>query len=176
MPFTWLNLNPALVKAIQELGFVRPTSIQAERFHPLSREGTDRSAETGSGRPRRSCPDHHRLTDWPRRTTRRSSWRRRASWPRRSSRFHTLSVHTPVTGAAVYGGVGMGRRSKRSGADATSLSPAPGRLIDHMRSAYARLIRSSTWSWTSGSYLDMGFLPEVRRIIATLPTRRQRSS
>src|SRR5688572_5163765 len=53
--------------------------------------------------------------------------------------FNALSVHTPVTGAAVYGGVGMGPQEHafRSGVDVVIATP--GRLMDHMRSPYARL-------------------------------------
>jgi ATP-dependent RNA helicase RhlE len=74
----------------------------------------------------------------------------------------------------VYGGVAMGPQEHafRSGVDV--LIATPGRLLDHMRAAYARLDRIEHLVLDEADrMLDMGFLPEVRRIVAKLPTRRQ---
>ena len=71
MPFTQLKLNPALVKAIKELGFVRPTPIQAEAIPPAV-EGRDviACAQTGSGKTAAFLlPIINRLIERPRRTT-----------------------------------------------------------------------------------------------------------
>src|SRR5882724_2364114 len=71
MPFTQLKLNPALVKAIKELGFVRPTPIQTEAIPPAV-EGRDviACAQTGSGKTAAFLlPIINRLIDRPRRTT-----------------------------------------------------------------------------------------------------------
>ena len=83
-------------------------------------------------------------------------------------------MHTPVTGAAVFGGVGMGPQEHafRSGVDV--IVATPGRLLDHMRSPYA----SSTGSKylvldEADRMLDMGFLPDIRRILRHLPAKRQ---
>jgi ATP-dependent RNA helicase RhlE len=177
VPFTRLNLNPALVKAIKELGFVRPTSIQAEAIPPAL-EGRDviACAQTGSGKTAAFLlPIINRLIDRPRRTTKAlvlAPTRELAA--QILGDFNTLSVHTPVTGAAVYGGVGMGPQEHafRSGVDV--IIATPGRLMDHMRSAYARLNQIEHLVLDEADrMLDMGFLPEIRRIIARLPTRRQ---
>jgi ATP-dependent RNA helicase RhlE len=85
-----------------------------------------------------------------------------------------LAVHTPVTGAAVFGGVGHGPQEHafRSGVDV--LIATPGRLLDHLRAPYAKLDRLE---WLvldeADRMLDMGFLPEIRRILRHLPARRQ---
>src|SRR3989442_1160140 len=177
MPFKQLKLNPALVKAIKELGFVRPTLIQAEAIPPAL-EGRDviACAQTGSGKTAAFLlPIINRLIDRPRRTTRAlvlAPTRELAAQTLED--FNALSVHTPVSGAAVYGGVGMGPQEHafRSGVDL--IIATPGRLMDHMRSAYARVNHIEHLVLDEADrMLDMGFLPEIRRIIAKLPARRQ---
>ena len=177
MPFTQLGLNPALLKAVRELGFVRPTAIQAEAIPPAV-DGRDviATAQTGSGKTAAFLlPIINRLIDRPRRTTKAL-----VLAPTRElavqilEDFNALSVHTPVTGAAVYGGVAMGHQEHafRSGVDV--IIATPGRLIDHMRSSYARLNQIEHLVLDEADrMLDMGFLPEIRRIIARLPARRQ---
>jgi ATP-dependent RNA helicase RhlE len=177
VPFTQLKLNPALLKAVRELGFVRPTAIQAEAI-PRALEGRDllATAQTGSGKTAAFLlPIIHRLIDQPRRTTRAlvlAPTRELAAQILED--FNALAVHTPVTGAAVYGGVGMGHQEHafRSGVDI--IIATPGRLIDHMRSSYAALGRVEFLVLDEADrMLDMGFLPEIRRILARLPSRRQ---
>jgi ATP-dependent RNA helicase RhlE len=177
VPFTQLKLNPALIEAIKELGFARPTPIQAEAIPPAL-EGRDlmACAQTGSGKTAAFLlPIIHRLIDRPRRTTKAlvlAPTRELAA--QILDDFNTLSVHTPVTGAAVYGGVGMGPQEHafRSGVDV--IIATPGRLMDHMRSSYARLNNIEHLVLDEADrMLDMGFLPEIRRIIAQLPSRRQ---
>ena len=177
MPFSQLKLNPALTKALRELGFVRPTPIQAESIPPAL-EGRDliACAQTGSGKTAAFLlPIINRLIDRPRRTTRALVL---APTRELAAQIHddldALAVHTPVTGAAVYGGVGMGPQEHafRSGVDI--IIATPGRLMDHMRSAYARLDHIEHLVLDEADrMLDMGFLPEIRRIIARLPARRQ---
>ncbi len=177
MPFTHLKLNPALTRAIKELGFVRPTAIQAEAIPPAL-DGRDliACAQTGSGKTAAFLlPIINRLVDRPRRTTRAlilAPTRELAAQILED--FSALSVHTPVTGAAVYGGVGMGPQEHafRSGVDV--IVATPGRLIDHMRSGYARLNQIEHLVLDEADrMLDMGFLPEIRRILSKLPARRQ---
>src|SRR5687768_5296432 len=177
MPFTQLKLNPALLKAIEELGFVRPTPIQAQAIPPAL-EGRDviACAQTGSGKTAAFLlPILHRLLDRPRRTTKAlvlAPTRELAA--QILDDFNAFAVHTPVSGAAVYGGVGMGPQEHafRSGVDV--IIATPGRLMDHMRSSYARLNHIEHLVLDEADrMLDMGFLPEIRRILAQLPSRRQ---
>jgi len=177
VPFTHLKLNPALVKATKELGFVRPTPIQAAAIPPAL-QGRDviATAQTGSGKTAAFLlPIINRLIDRPRRTTKAlvlAPTRELAAQILED--FNALSVHTPVTGAAVFGGVGMGPQEHafRSGVDV--IVATPGRLLDHMRSPYARLNQIEHLVLDEADrMLDMGFLPEIRRIISKLPTRRQ---
>jgi ATP-dependent RNA helicase RhlE len=85
-----------------------------------------------------------------------------------------LATHTPVTGAAVFGGVGHGPQEHafRSGVDI--IIATPGRLLDHLRAPYARLDHIAYLVLDEADrMLDMGFLPEIRRILRYVPARRQ---
>ena len=177
VPFTSLKLHPALLRAIKELGFVRPTPIQQQAVPPAL-QGRDliACAQTGSGKTAAFLlPIINRLIDRPRRTTRAlvlAPTRELAAQILEDA--NALAVHTPVTAAAVYGGVGMGAQEHafRSGVDI--IIATPGRLMDHMRSSYARLDHIEHLVLDEADrMLDMGFLPEIRRIIAKLPARRQ---
>ncbi|PYR25218.1 MAG: hypothetical protein DMF92_20985, partial [Acidobacteria bacterium] len=88
--------------------------------------------------------------------------------------IHGLSYHTSITSAAVYGGVDMGvqERALRAGVDIVVATP--GRLIDHMRQQNADLGGVELLVLDEADrMMDMGFWPDVRRIIAALPTVRQ---
>ena len=156
---------------------MRPTAIQAEAIPPAL-QGRDvvACAQTGSGKTAAFLlPIVHRLIDRPRRRTRALVL---APTRELAAQIHgdldALAVHTPVTGAAVYGGVGMGPQEHafRSGVDI--IIATPGRLLDHMRSAYARLEHIEHLVLDEADrMLDMGFLPEIRKIFAHLPARRQ---
>src|SRR5688572_14984506 len=133
-------------------------------------------AQTGSGKTAAFLlPIINRLIDRPRRTTKAlvlAPTRELAAQIVQD--LDALAVHTPVTGAAVYGGVGMGPQEHafRSGVDI--IVATPGRLMDHMRSPYARFNNLEHLVLDEADrMLDMGFLPEIRRIIARLPAKRQ---
>jgi ATP-dependent RNA helicase RhlE len=88
--------------------------------------------------------------------------------------FTQLAVHTPLTGAAVFGGVGMGPQEHafRSGVDV--IVATPGRLLDHFRQPYAKLEHLEVLVLDEADrMLDMGFLPDIRRVLRHLPARRQ---
>ena len=177
MLFTSLKLHPALLKAVRELGFARPTPIQADAI-PAGLAGRDvlACAMTGSGKTAAFLlPIIHKLIDRPRRTTRAL-----VLTPTRElaaqilDDLNALAVHTPVTGASVYGGVGMGPQEHafRSGVDV--IVATPGRLLDHFRSAYAKLDGIEHLVLDEADrMLDMGFLPDIRRVLRHIPARRQ---
>ena len=88
--------------------------------------------------------------------------------------LNDLAVHTPITAASIFGGVGMGPQEHaiRSGVDV--LIATPGRLLDHFRSAYAKLAGLEFLVLDEADrMLDMGFLPQIRRVLRHLPARRQ---
>ncbi len=177
MPFSTLKLHADLLRGIRELGFAKPTPIQDEAIPPAM-AGRDvlACAMTGSGKTAAFLlPILHRLVDKPRRTTRAlilTPTRELAAQILED--FNALAVHTPLTGAAVYGGVGMGPQEHafRSGADV--IIATPGRLLDHFRSPYAKLAGLEYLVLDEADrMLDMGFLPDIRRILRHIPVRRQ---
>ena len=177
MPFTNLGLHPNLLKGLKDLGFTRPTPIQADAI-PLAMAGQDllACAMTGSGKTAAFLlPILHRLIDKPRGTTRAL-----VLTPTRElaaqivEDLNDLAVHTPLTAAAVFGGVGMGPQEHafRSGVDV--VAGTPGRLLDHFRSSYAKLGGLQYLVLDEADrMLDMGFLPDIRRVLRHIPARRQ---
>jgi ATP-dependent RNA helicase RhlE len=177
VPFTRLGLHPDLLKGLKDLGFTRPTAIQADAI-PLAMAGGDvlACAMTGSGKTAAFLlPILHRLIDKPRGTTRAL-----VLTPTRElaaqivEDLNDLAVHTPLTAAPVFGGVGMGPQEHafRSGVDV--MVGTPGRLLDHFRFPYARLGGLQYLVLDEADrMLDMGFLPDIRRILRHLPPRRQ---
>ena len=177
MPFTHLGLHPSLLQGLKDLGFTRPTPIQADAI-PLALAGQDllACAMTGSGKTAAFLlPILHKLMDKPRGTTRAL-----VITPTRElaaqivEDLNDLAVHTPLTAAAVYGGVGMGPQEHafRSGVDV--VVGTPGRLLDHFRQSYAKLGGLQYLVLDEADrMLDMGFLPDIRRVLRHLPPRRQ---
>jgi ATP-dependent RNA helicase RhlE len=173
VPFTTLKLHPNLLKGIKELGFVRPTPIQAEAVPPAM-AGRDvlACAMTGSGKTAAFLlPILQRLIDRPRGATRAlvlTPTRELAAQILED--LNELAVHTPITAAAVIGGVGVGPQEHafRSGADV--IIATPGRLLDHFRFPYANLsVLEILVLDEADRMLDMGFLPEIRKILRHLP-------
>jgi ATP-dependent RNA helicase RhlE len=84
--------------------------------------------------------------------------------------IHGLSYHTSVTSAAVYGGVEMGPQERALKAGVDIIVATPGRLMDHMRQQNADLSGIELLVLDEADrMMDMGFWPDVRRIIAALP-------
>ncbi|HET6228890.1 MAG TPA: DEAD/DEAH box helicase [Longimicrobiaceae bacterium] len=177
MAFTQFGLHPSIVKGVKELGFTRPTPIQ-EKAIPAGVEGRDvlACAMTGSGKTAAFLlPIIHRLMEKPRGVTRAlilTPTRELAA--QIHEHLEQLAVHTPVTGAAVFGGVGMGPQEHafRSGVDI--LIATPGRLLDHFTKPYAKLAGLEVLVLDEADrMLDMGFLPDIRRVLRHLPAKRQ---
>jgi ATP-dependent RNA helicase RhlE len=131
---------------------------------------------TGSGKTAAFLlPILHKLIDQPRRTTRAlvlTPTRELAAQIHES--LNEMAVHTPVTAAAIFGGVGMGPQEHafRSGVDV--LIATPGRLLDHLKSPYAKLDKIEYLVLDEADrMLDMGFLPEIKKILKYVPTKRQ---
>ena len=177
MHFSDFGLEASLLKAVRELGFTRPTPIQEQAIPPALR-GKDvlACAMTGSGKTAAFLlPIVQRLLAKPRGVTRAlvlAPTRELAA--QTHAHLEELAVHTPVTGAPVFGGVGMEPQEHafRSGVDL--LIATPGRLLDHLSRPYARLDRLEVLVLDEADrMLDMGFLPDIRRVLKHLPARRQ---
>lgn len=88
--------------------------------------------------------------------------------------IHGLSYHTAITSAAIYGGVEMGTQERALKAGVDIIVATPGRLIDHMRQHNADLSGVELLVLDEADrMMDMGFWPDVRRIIAAIPPSRQ---
>jgi ATP-dependent RNA helicase RhlE len=177
MPFSHLGLHADLLRGVRELGFTRPTPIQEAAIPPaLAGRDVLAGAMTGSGKTAAFVlPILHRLSSKPRGTTRAlvlTPTRELAA--QIAEHLEALAVHTPLSGAAVFGGVGMGPQEHafRRGVDV--LIATPGRLLDHFRFPYARLHGLEVLVLDEADrMLDMGFLPDIRRILRHLPAKRQ---
>ncbi len=177
MSFSKLALHPNLVRGIQELGFSRPTPIQAEAV-PEGLAGRDvlACAMTGSGKTAAFLwPIMHQLIAQPRRATRAlilTPTRELAAQILED--FQELGAYAGLTGAAIYGGVGMGPQESAFRRKVDLLVSTPGRLLDHLQYDYAQLNTIEHFVLDEADrMLDMGFLPDVKRIVQRIPTRRQ---
>lgn len=172
-----MKLHPSLQKGLKELGYVRPTPIQAESI-PAALEGKDvlACAQTGSGKTAAFLlPILHKLIDRPRGVTRAL-----VVTPTRElaaqilDALNGMAVHTPITAAAIYGGVGMAPQEHAMRAGVDVLIATPGRLLDHMGRQYAKLGNIEFLVLDEADrMLDMGFLPDIKKIIRAVPAKRQ---
>ncbi|HMF87045.1 MAG TPA: DEAD/DEAH box helicase [Gemmatimonadaceae bacterium] len=159
------------------MGFQRPTPIQAEAI-PAALEGRDilACAMTGSGKTAAFVlPILHHLIAKPRGKTRAL-----VVTPTRElaaqilTALDSMAVHTPITAAAIYGGVGMAPQEHAMRAGVDVLIATPGRLLDHLSAPYASLKNIEFLVLDEADrMLDMGFLPDIKRILKLVPAKRQ---
>ncbi|MFN2377789.1 MAG: DEAD/DEAH box helicase [Candidatus Binatia bacterium] len=177
MSFSSLGLHPSLVRSIESRGYTTPTPIQKDAI-VAAVEGRDvlGCAATGSGKTAAFLlPILHHLLENPRRGTRAlilAPTRELASQIVEEAQI--FAKGTPLRAAVVVGGVGMRPQEQalRSGVDIVVATP--GRLLDHLRSSYARLDGVEHLVLDEADrMLDMGFLPDVRRILTRVPNGRQ---
>ncbi|HEX2093508.1 MAG TPA: DEAD/DEAH box helicase [Longimicrobiaceae bacterium] len=177
MAFDSFGLHPDILRGIRELGFERPTPIQEQAVPPaLAGRDVLACAMTGSGKTAAFLlPILQRLRGRPRGVTRAlvlSPTRELAA--QIHEHLEQLARYTGVTGAAVFGGVGMGPQEQafRRGVDV--IVATPGRLLDHFQYPYARLDHLEVLVLDEADrMLDMGFLPDIRRVLKHLPAKRQ---
>ncbi|HBL31398.1 MAG TPA: RNA helicase, partial [Acidobacteria bacterium] len=171
--FSSFDLHPSLLRGVADLGFTVPTPIQRDGIPPAL-EGRDilACAMTGSGKTATfALPILHRLMGKKRGVTRvlvLAPTRELAA--QIVEHFNDLARHTPIRAAAVYGGVAMGpqERAFRQGTDV--IVACPGRLLDHFQYSYARLQDLEVLVLDEADrMLDMGFLPDIRRVLKHLP-------
>jgi ATP-dependent RNA helicase RhlE len=177
LAFSALNLHPTLLRGVESLGFSRPTPIQSEAI-PHALEGRDllACAATGSGKTAAFLlPILHQLVDRPRKTTRAL-----VLAPTRElalqilEDLNALARFTGLKAAAVHGGVGMGAQEAafRQGTDV--IVATPGRLLDHFQHDYAALAGLEYLVLDEADrMLDMGFLPDIRRVLRHIPKPKQ---
>ncbi|HEY7286109.1 MAG TPA: DEAD/DEAH box helicase [Vicinamibacterales bacterium] len=183
VPYASLALDARLQEGIRDLGFKETRPIQSAVI-PLALAGADliACAQTGTGKTAAFVvPTLQKLLERERsaeavalRDGRKS--RVLVLAPTRElavqieDEIHGLAYHTTITSAAVYGGVEMGPQERALKAGVDIIVATPGRLIDHMRQENADLGGIELLVLDEADrMMDMGFWPDVRRIIAALP-------
>src|SRR5256886_3961198 len=175
-PFDYLGLDRVLLRAVYGLGYEAPTPIQKEAI-PAILSGRDviGTAQTGSGKAAAFLlPILQRLMKQsPGRTRALVLSPTRELAAQIEVALRGLAKGTRIHGHAVYGGVGMSpqEHALRAGVDVVA---TPGRLLDHMsrRNVDFRGLQVLVLD-EADRMLDMGFLPDVRRIVDALPRERQ---
>lgn len=177
MNFSSFSLAKELEAAVRRMGFEQPTPIQESAIPPgLAGRDVLASAETGSGKTAAFLlPIMQRLLPMQRGATRAlvvAPTRELAA--QIADHFRELASGTRLSCAAVHGGVAMGaqERAFRKGVD--MVVACPGRLLDHMRYPYVDLSSVEYLVIDEADrMLDMGFLPDIKRILAAVPKDRQ---
>ena len=176
--FEELRLDPHLLKGIHDLGFLRPTPIQAQAI-PLILTGRDLigCAQTGTGKTAAFVlPILHKLLQG------KSGKHVRALIvaPTRElalqsmDHLKALSRYVHLKGAAIFGGVPMQPQITALAHGVDILSATPGRLLDHIYSGRIDFVNLEVLVLDEADrMLDMGFLPDIGKILRLLPPKRQ---
>ena len=177
MSFAELGLDSRLLRALSDLEYSTPTPIQKDAI-PAGVAGRDvlAAAMTGSGKTAAfMLPILHRLLQAPKPGTRVlvvTPTRELAAQVLEAT--ETFSRYAKVPAAAIFGGVGMGPQTEALRRGVTVLVATPGRLLDHLSRPGVNLDNVEYLVLDEADrMLDMGFLPDVRRVLARLPRQRQ---
>ena len=182
MSFSDLGLSPELLRAVADQGYETPTPVQLAAI-PLVLEGRDllAGAQTGTGKTaafvlpiiqnlhatRTGGPGRH-----PVRVLVVVPTRELAIQVEESVRIY--GTHRPVRSATVYGGVGFGPQISKLRAGPEVVVATPGRLLDLVGQRAIDLSRVEILVLDEADrMLDMGFIRDIRRILALLPAKRQ---
>jgi ATP-dependent RNA helicase RhlE len=178
MPFSKLGLSEQVVEGVKAMGYVEPTPIQL-RAIPLIMEGKDviGSAQTGTGKTAAfALPILTRLGQSTGQTRTLILEPTRELAAQVETALRDLARFTNIRVAVVYGGVGYGRQNDALKGGADIIVATPGRLLDHLGRGTARLDQVKFLVLDEADrMLDMGFLPDVRRIIERCPRQRHTS-
>lgn len=175
MSFQNLGLSESVVHGVQSMGYLDPTPIQLRSF-PVILEGRDliASAQTGTGKtaafalPILTRLEHHRTTRCLVLEPTRELAAQVETAFRDFSRFNDLTV------TVLYGGVGYGKQREELKRSPDIIVATPGRLLDFLEQGEVRFDSLQFLVLDEvDRMLDMGFLPDVRRIIGACPTQRQ---
>lgn len=180
IPFDGLGLDARLLSGIRDLGWTETRPIQSGVI-PLALAGADviACAETGTGKTAAFLvPILQRFLNEPAPEPPRT--RALILAPTRElavqieDQVQGLTYHTTVSSVAVYGGVGMDGQERALRAHVDIVVATPGRLMDHMRHESTDFAGLEVLVLDEADrMLDMGFWPDVQRILSALPTVRQ---
>lgn len=177
MEFKAFNLNPRVEAGVAAAGFVTPTPIQAEAI-PSVMNGRDIMglAQTGTGKTAVfALPILHRLMQG-----KRGHVRSLIIAPTRElaeqihDAINSLGKETRMRSVTVYGGVSINTQIQKLKRGAEIVVACPGRLLDHLNRGTIDLTRVEVLVIDEADHMfDMGFLPDIRRILKHLPAQRQ---
>lgn len=177
MNFNQFNLDSRLNIGISQAGYHKPTPVQMAAI-PLALAGHDLigTAQTGTGKTAAFVlPILHKLIKGPRKRTRAliiTPTRELAEQIHQT--IGSLSKGTNVRSIAIYGGVGAAPQIEALRRGVEIVVACPGRLLDHIQNKHARLGNLEVLVLDEADrMLDMGFLPDIKRILRHVPTHRQ---
>ena len=178
MSFEQFSLDQSVISGIKSVGYTTPTPIQQQAL-PIALEGRDLLglAQTGTGKSAAFIlPILHRLS------SKAASRRVRALIvvPTRelAEQIHQATIalgkYTRVRSISIYGGVGKGPQLAGLRRGAEVVIACPGRLLDHINNRDIDLSGVDVLVLDEADTMcDMGFLPDIRRILGHLPSKRQ---
>jgi ATP-dependent RNA helicase RhlE len=184
MNFEELNLAPAIVKAVREQGYETPTAIQAQAI-PLVLEGHDLlgGAQTGTGKTAAfTLPMLHRLSLNPGAQNKFGGTGIRALvlTPTRElaaqveESVRTYGKYLQLSSTVVFGGVGMNPQIAKVKKGVDILVATPGRLLDLMQQGMLDLGQVQMLVLDEADrMLDMGFIHDVKKVLAAVPKDKQ---
>jgi len=175
--FEHFDLDERILRAVNHMGYERPTPIQ-EQAIPLAMAGRDLmgAAQTGTGKTAAfGLPILQRvLTEKPDRPSALILSPTRELAAQIEDALKKYAKYTKLRILAVYGGVGYGPQLEGLKKGPDVIVATPGRLLDHVSRGSLSLETLQTLVLDEADrMLDMGFLPDVRRIIARVPKDRQ---
>ncbi|MDD2672840.1 MAG: DEAD/DEAH box helicase [Syntrophales bacterium] len=176
MDFKSFDLTPEIESGVEDMGYTEPTEIQVQAI-PHIMQGRDVTglAQTGTGKTAAFVlPILRRLkrSGKPVRVLVIAPTRELAEQIHEA--FQGLGRHTGLKSVAVYGGVDRKAQIRRVREGADIVVACPGRLLDLMEQSIIKLARVEVLVIDEADRMfDMGFLPDVRRIIKRVPPQRQ---
>jgi ATP-dependent RNA helicase RhlE len=179
--FSELALRPELQKALADQGYATPTPIQAQAIpHLLTGRDLLGIAQTGTGKTAAfTLPILQKLTEAPA-ALKAGSPRALILTPTRelaiqiAESVQNYGAHLKLKHTVIFGGVGQGRQVEALGRGVDILVATPGRLLDLMNQRFVRFDQLSVFVLDEADrMLDMGFINDVRKVVATLPRTRQ---
>ena len=174
--FEALGLHESVLAAIRDAGYTTPTPIQRDAI-PLARRGRDLMglAQTGTGKTAAfTLPIIDRLMDGPRRTRALILTPTRELCVQVDESFRKYARHAPIAVAAVFGGVPLDPQEKKLRGGVDVVVATPGRLIDHLERQNVVFDDLEVLVLDEADrMLDMGFAPQINRIVSELPKYRQ---
>ena len=177
MRFEQFPLDPCILAGVESAGFTTPTPIQEQAIPVVLRERDLLGlAQTGTGKTAAFLlPIFQRLIQYP---TRKVRVLILAPTRELAEQIHQASVelgqHTGVRSVAIYGGVGKGPQLAALRRGPEIVVACPGRLLDHLGEGNIDLSQVEVLVLDEADTMcDMGFLPDVKRVLQRLPTRRQ---